>query len=204
MIYLFSSCEYFSYGFKSICRAKFLKIDFEVDIITISDLDKLKNEIYNDGDIVFINYYNHNEKLLLILMDIKLRVEKVNIVVLYHFNKGYKFIDEMVFFNITKLIISRVNCICNIHTIMNNYHNSNEFGVFIFNKNNIDVFLNKNEKVIVTYILLGLNNKKISKKMNLSYKTISYYRGLIYKKLNINSLPCLFIRLNKRSELLVD
>lgn len=179
-------------------------MDFDVDIITISDLDKLKNEIYNDEDIIFINYNNHNEKLLLILMDIKLRVEKVNIVVLYHFNKSYKFIDEMVFFNITKLIISRVNCICNIHTIMNNYHKLNELSVFIFNKNNIDIFLNKNEKIIVTYILLGLNNKKISKKMNLSDKTISYYRGSIYKKLNINSLPCLFTRLNKRSKLLVD
>ncbi|HHL2498364.1 TPA: LuxR C-terminal-related transcriptional regulator [Yersinia enterocolitica] len=179
-------------------------MDLDGDIIIISDLNNLQNEMYNDGDIIFINYYNHNEKLLLILMDVKLRVKKVNIVILYHFNKTYKFIDEMVFFNITKLIISRLNCICNIHTIINNYHQSNELSVLIFKKSNVDIFLNKNEKIIITYILLGLNNKKISKKLNFSDKTVSYYRCSIYKKLNVNSLPCLFTRLNKRSELLVD
>ncbi|PHZ20202.1 DNA-binding response regulator [Yersinia ruckeri] len=112
------------------------------------------------------------------------------------------------FFNITKFIISSLNCICSIHTIINSYYHSNEVSVFIFKKSKVilkvDTSLNDNEKRVITYILLGLNNKKISKKLNISNKTVSYYRCSIYKKLKINNLSCLFIRFNRHSELLID
>lgn len=208
LIYLFSSCEYFSYGFKSIYNAKFPKMDLDRDLILISDLRFLQREKFSDGDIIFINYDGHNEALLLALMDVKLRVKEISIVILYHFNKMYTFIEEMVFFNITKFIISSLNCICSIHTIINSYYHSNEVSVFIFKKSKVilkvDTSLNDNEKRVITYILLGLNNKKISKKLNISNKTVSYYRCSICKKLKINNLSCLFIRFNRHSELLID
>ncbi|EOG6954403.1 hypothetical protein ACLH32_000937, partial [Yersinia ruckeri] len=84
-------------------------MDLDRDLILISDLRFLQREKFSDGDIIFINYDGHNEALLLALMDVKLRVKEISIVILYHFNKMYTFIEEMVFFNITKFIISSLN-----------------------------------------------------------------------------------------------
>ncbi|CNI12404.1 hypothetical protein BI323_06465 [Yersinia ruckeri] len=73
-------------------------MDLDRDLILISDLRFLQREKFSDGDIIFINYDGHNEALLLALMDVKLRVKEISIVILYHFNKMYTFIEEMVFF----------------------------------------------------------------------------------------------------------
>ncbi|CNB58992.1 Uncharacterised protein [Yersinia ruckeri] len=72
-------------------------MDLDRDLILISDLRFLQREKFSDGDIIFINYDGHNEALLLALMDVKLRVKEISIVILYHFNKMYTFIEEMVF-----------------------------------------------------------------------------------------------------------
>lgn len=204
MISVFSPCMYFQAGIHEMLAELNIIKGIKVRINRIKTINCNIESLISNSYLFIIDELGLNSDLLNYFFEIKSKLKTCKIILISRRisvrSQVMVILKNMVF----DIILHPSELISHIITAYQNYHSKTDAGMLSELKSSLptgwsEYKLTKREYQILPYLITGKNNTYISRRMNISPKTVSNHRRSIYLKFNANGISSFYHRMKQES-----